>query len=89
MTDTAITWEPVQPPVTFVRHSHKLVEVKLNNIHAGWLDRNTGKKDGMTGPRSRYHYWTGIVRGNGIRSTTLTGVKEKAVTAARNPKQGV
>lgn len=63
--------------VTFHKNSPKLVQVKVNGQHAGWLDRRTAKKDGMTGPRSRYHFWSGVVSGVDVRATSLTGAKAK------------
>ena len=67
--------------VTFHKHNPKLVEVKHGGTHAGWLDRYTGKKDGVTGPRSRYYYWSGIVRGTEIRDTSLVRAKAKSAAS--------
>jgi hypothetical protein len=63
--------------VTFHKNSDKLVQVKINGRHAGWLDRGTHKKDGMTGSRSRYHFWAGLINGVNVRATSLTSAKAK------------
>jgi hypothetical protein len=47
---------------TYVRHNPRLVEVRADGCHAGWLEQKTRKPAGLLGAK-RYGYWTGIVAG--------------------------
>lgn len=60
--------------MTFIKNGPKLIEVRNNEGHLGWLEQHTRTQQLGINLR-RITYWSGIIVGRNITAQTLTKAK--------------